>query len=298
MKQKFRDTSLNAKSMAYLKNINDIIEDYQSQGYNLTLRQLYYQLVTKNVISNHDREYKKLSRVLTEGRMAGLVDWDAIEDRLRRPQNVYTVTGVKDALKDTYRQYRLNRQSGQDTHIEVWVEKDAISSVLKRVTETYGINILVNRGYGSVTAIKDAYDRFGWRIKDYGREVVILYLGDHDPSGLDMIRDINSRISEMLEIDELSNSFRIVPIALTMKQIKKYNPPPNPAKITDTRSPAYIEQYGRVSWEVDALPPEVLNNILESSILDFLDVDTYKEQVKEESRQKKDIKMFIDKYDE
>lgn len=295
MKQKFRETKLNKKSMEHLNKINEIIEDYQAQGYKLTLRQLYYQLVTKNVIANENRQYKKLSRVLTEGRMAGLVDWDAIEDRLRRPQNVYTVSGVKDALEDTARQYRLDRRVGQDTEIEVWVEKDAISSVLKRVTEKYGINILVNRGYGSVTAVKDAYDRFEWRIGK-GRNVIILYLGDHDPSGLDMIRDINARVSEMLRYDGYAGSFEIKPIALTMKQIKKYSPPPNPAKITDTRSPQYIAKYGAVSWEVDALPPEVLNEVLEKEVLKNLDIKTYNSRLDLEAKQKKEIRLFVDKY--
>ncbi len=297
MKQKFRNTKLNKKSMEHLNKINAIIEDYQADGYKLTLRQLYYQLVSRNVIANHVREYKKLSRVLTEGRMAGLVDWDAIEDRLRRPQNVYTVSSVKDALVDTHKQYRLNRQIGQSTHIEVWVEKDAISNILKRVTEKYGVNILVNRGYGSVTAMKDAYDRFEWRIGNHDKDIVILYLGDHDPSGLDMIRDINERISEMLSIDGYAGSFKIKPIALTMEQIKTYNPPPNPAKITDTRSPQYIAEHGRVSWEVDALPPEALIEILESEIFNLLDVDKYEKRLELEASQKLEIKAFIDTYE-
>lgn len=302
MKQKFRNTKLNAKSMEHLEAVNSIVEDYQSQGYKLTLRQLYYQLVSKNIIPNKDTEYKKLSRVLTEGRMAGYVDWDAIEDRLRRPQNVYTVADIPDALKDTYRQYRLDRQLGQKTMLEVWVEKDAISNVLKPVTQKYGVNLLVNRGYGSATAMKDAYDRFSWRLrshsKEYGiDEVIILYLGDHDPSGLDMIRDIQERISLMLEIDGLELSFNVVPIALTKEQIRKYNPPPNPAKITDSRSDAYIAEHGRVSWEVDALPPNVLNKLLDDSITQYLDVKKYNKIVKKEAKQKAEIKLFIDKYE-
>lgn len=299
MKQAFRGTSLNKKSMAHLNKVNEIIEDYQAQGYKLTLRQLYYQLVSRNVIANHDREYKKLSRILTEGRMCGLVDWDAIEDRLRRPQNVYTVVDIEDALQDTYDQYRLNRQLGQSKHIEVWVEKDAISNVLKRVTQKYGINILVNRGFASVTAIKDAYNRFKRKIKD-GKDVVILYLGDHDPSGLDMIRDINARVSEMLDYDFAysRDMFTVDPIALTMPQIKKYNPPPNPAKVTDSRSPKYIEKYGQVSWEVDALPPEVLHKILEDNILQNLDKTKYNNMLVKERKEKAKILQFIDQYNE
>lgn len=301
MKQKFRNTKLNAKSMEYLEAVNSIVEDYQSQGYKLTLRQLYYQLVSKNIIPNKDTEYKKLSRVLTEGRMAGFVDWGAIEDRLRRPQNVYTVSDIPGALKDTYKQYRLDRRIGQKTMLEVWVEKDAISNVLKPVTQKYGVNLLVNRGYGSATAMKDAYDRFSWRLQSnaiYGvDEVIILYLGDHDPSGLDMIRDIQERISLMLEIDGTELSFNVIPIALTKEQIRKYNPPPNPAKITDSRSDSYIAEHGRVSWEVDALPPNVLHKLLDDSIVQYLDLKKYNKVVKREAKEKAEIKLFIDKYE-
>lgn len=298
MKQKFRNTKLNAKSLEHLDKVNNIIEDYQAQGYKLTLRQLYYQLVSKNVIANKNSEYKKLSRVLTEGRMAGLVDWDAIEDRLRKPQNVYTVENIPDALNDTYNQYRLDRRKGQRTLVEVWVEKDAISNVLKRVTQKYGVAILVNRGYGSVTAIKDAYDRYSWRLEgDHVDNVVILYLGDHDPSGLDMIRDINTRVGQMLAQDGIDDLFEIKPIALTKQQIRKYNPPPNPAKLTDTRSPNYIAEHGKVSWEVDALPPEVLHKVLEEAVKKEFDLAQYSKILSRESKQKKEIKLFIDKYE-
>lgn len=283
--------------MAHLTMINEIIESYQAQGYKLTLRQLYYQLVSRNTIANNDKEYKKLSRVLTEGRMAGIVDWDAIEDRLRKPSGVYTVEGIRDALEDTVKQYRLNRQRGQDVLVEVWVEKDAISNVLKRVTQKYGINILVNRGYGSVTAMYDAYRRYNYalRYRDVNT-VIVLYLGDHDPSGLDMIRDINARVSEMLIQDGNDTAYTIKPIALTKEQIKKYNPPPNPAKLTDSRSDGYIALHGHQSWEVDALPPEVLDKILDDAICKEIDVRQYDKIVALEAVEKNSIRKIINKF--
>lgn len=301
MKQAFRTTKLNARSLGHLDKVNSIIEDYQAQGYKLTLRQLYYQLVSRNVIANHDREYKKLSRILTEGRMAGYVDWDAIEDRLRIPQKPYYNVDVLEALNDAHEQYRYDRQLGQTVHLEVWVEKDAISNVLRRVTEKYGVNILVNRGYGSVTTIKDSYERFRNSLLRRGNDIdraVILYLGDHDPSGLDMIRDINKRVSEMMQYDQLSGAFSIEPIALTMKQIRKYNPPPNPAKITDSRSPKYIEEYGRVSWEVDALPPEVLHKVLEDAILSEIEINKYDKLIEVEVKDKEKMLKFIGTYED
>lgn len=302
MKQKFRDTCLNKKSMATLTTINEIIEDYQRQGYKLTLRQLYYQLVSKNIIANSDKEYKKISRLLTEGRMAGIVDWDAIEDRLRTPSSPYCIEGIPAALDHLLSYYRRNRQLGQDVYVEVWVEKDAISSVLKRVTEKYGINILVNRGYGSVTAMYDAYERYIYQLSRMTADrVVVLYLGDHDPSGLDMIRDINGRVSEMLEadhFDDTPNKFEIKAIALTKDQIRKYNPPPNPAKLTDSRSDGYIKLHGRQSWEVDALPPEVLHKTLEAAILKEIDPNIYEGILSVERAEKEDLRKLINKFND
>lgn len=197
MKYKFRDIKLSTANLRKLDVVNSIIEEYRSDGYILTLRQLYYQLVSRDIIPNAQNEYAKVSKLLKEGRMAGIVDWGAIEDRLRIPYIPYWNTSPNQAIKDAIRQYRLDRQKGQNTYVEVWVEKDALSGVLKRITGKYHVKLLVNRGYGSVTAMHDAYERISGYIRN-GKSVKILYLGDHDPSGIDMIRDITERISEML----------------------------------------------------------------------------------------------------
>lgn len=297
MKVKFRDTALNKKSQLLLNAINVIIADYEEQGYVLTLRQLYYQLVTKNIILNKDTEYKKLGRLLKEGRMAGIVDWSAIEDRVRQPYVPYWVTGVENAIKDTIRQYRLDRMKTQDVYIEVWVEKDALSGVLKRITEKYHIKLMVNRGYSSASAMYDSYKRFIKQLRK-GKEVYILYLGDHDPSGLDMIRDINDRIKEMLqkdvdfEGDDYISDFNVNQIGLNMEQIKMFNPPPNPAKIKDPRAKWYIQQYGPVSWEVDALNPKTLNKLLEDSILELIDIDLYEDILSQEEEHKEKLEKI------
>lgn len=192
MKECFWDSlHLSKTNKQRLVQINEIIERYAAQGYRLTLRQLYYQLVSQALIPNKTAEYAKLSRLLVNGRMAGEVDWDSIEDRLRVPKIPYWATGITSAINDTIDQYRLNRMEGQDSYIEVWVEKDALSNVLYRVTSEYHIKLMINRGYSSCTAMHDAYERF-----DYHADAMpyILYLGDHDPSGLDMVRDIRDRL--------------------------------------------------------------------------------------------------------
>lgn len=286
MKEAFTEQlGLNEANNGKLATINGIIQEFKRQGYKLTLRQLYYQLVSRDIIANKLPEYAKLSSLLVKGRMAGIVDWDAIEDRLRVPFLPYWVEGIDDAIEDTIKQYRLNRQEGQDSYIEVWVEKDALSGVLKRITSKYHVNLMVNRGYSSCTAMHDAYKRF---YVNSDKKGYILYLGDHDPSGLDMIRDISDRMRGF------GVTVKVIPIALTMQQIEEFNPPPNPAKITDPRANDYIAEHGNTSWEVDALDPDTLHKILRENIEKLIDMDKFNAVVKQEEEDKQRLEEIKD----
>lgn len=312
MKFKFRPVRLNPANQQRLDFINSIIREYQGAGYKLTLRQLYYQLVSRDVIPNKVAEYDKLSVLLREGRMGGIVDWEAIEDRLRQPKKPAAWDSPADLLEAAANQFRLPRMKDQDTYLEVWVEKDALSGVLSRVTSPYGIPILVNRGYSSASAMYDSYQRFKNATAEGAKHVKILYLGDFDPSGVDMVRDIEQRIREFylggegaferwtvgesskpnlhkfpekwehICQDKLGIDFQVISIALTRSQIDEHQPPPNPAKRTDTRFAKFEEAHGDTSWEVDALPPEILNEILTDSIEQHIDRELYDNIVSEE----------------
>jgi hypothetical protein len=278
-KIKFKELRMLPANRARLGVINGIIQEYQSAGYVLTLRQLYYQLVSRDVIPNKQSEYSKLSTLLKDGRMAGVVDWAAIEDRLRSPESPSSFNGPEDILDACIAQYQLPRQEGQPIYLEVWVEKDALSGVLKRVTRKYHVPILVNRGYSSASSMYDSFMRFVREGSRKDRPVKVLYLGDFDPSGLDMVRDIEDRTREFIggygDVEVENMDFSVEAIALTREQIEAYNPPPNPAKITDPRAADFIKQYGPTSWEVDALRPEVLNALLEGAILAEIDEEKY-----------------------
>ena len=282
MKERFNlKLGLNKSNTERLQVINNILEEYEEQGYILTLRQLYYQLVSRDIIPNQPKEYAKLSILLTKGRMAGIVDWAIIEDRVRRPILPYYVSGITEAIEDTINQYRLDRQKGQDYYIELWIEKDALSGVLKKITTKYHIRLMVNRGYSSTTAMYDASKRLKEAYINNNQRGIILYLGDHDPSGLDMVRDIKERLEDF-EVEDVE----VLRIGLTQKQIKTYNPPPNPAKIKDPRAKEYIKNYGNTSWEVDALTPQVLNKLVDDNILTYINLDLYNDVLLQE---KKDI---------
>jgi len=210
MKEKFKeikmDGSINIKlsesrtwsadKRSLINSVRAICEQYKSNGDTLTLRQLYYQLVAKDLIPNHDKVYKKMSSIKDEIVYSGLVDWSTFEDRGRVPQYTYSDDSIQDALRKAKDYFRLDRQDGQDNHIEVWTEKDAISGILSKVTKPYSVPLVVNKGYTSSTAIYGAYSRFVDAIED-GQRIKILYFGDHDASGLDMIRDITDRLIMM-----------------------------------------------------------------------------------------------------
>jgi hypothetical protein len=295
MKEEFESFNMTQRLMGQLDTINKICESYRKQGYKLTLRQLYYQLVSKGIIPNTDKEYKKLSDILVKGRMSGIVDWDAIEDRTRVPKLDYAVDDIADAIDDTISQYKLDRLSDQDIYIEVWCEKDAISNILRRITDKYHVRLMINKGYSSASAMYTASKRF----KAFGRnkKKYILYLGDHDPSGLDMIRDIGDRLATFgvhLDTDDGYPQH----LGITREQVEEFNPPPNPAKITDPRAAWYIEEHGDTSWEVDALDPATLNGLVEDSIIEIIDIDKYNAIIKKEKSDKKKLERLKDLADD
>lgn len=289
MKVAFREQRITPKRAAQIQRANAILEEYAGQGYRLTLRQLYYQLVARDLVPNEVREYSKLSETCVIGRMCGLIDWDAIEDRLRKPYLTYAVNSIEEAIEDTISQYKRDRQEGQPYNIEIWTEKDAVSNILKRVSIHYHVRLMVNRGYTSCSAMYEAYNRVEDAPNDDGS--VILYVGDHDPSGMDMLRDINERLEEF----GAGGRFKVVPVALTMAQINKYKPPPNPAKISDPRAGWYIREFGDMSWELDALPPEVLEKIVKKAVLAPLDSNVFDKMLGKESDDIETLRDLLEK---
>lgn len=245
--------------------IGQVLEQYSKLGITLTLRQLYYQLVSKNVIPNHQREYKRLGWLLSNARLAGRVDWHAIEDRVRWPERPSQWSGLDQLVHGATASYRRPRWADQPRHVELWCEKDALSSVISPITYDLHVTQLINRGYSSTTAMYDASKR----LMASGKPATILYLGDFDPSGEDMVRDIGERL-KMLGAD-----VEVRKIALTRPQIDAHKLPPNPAKMTDSRAQGFVKRHGQDSFEVDALPPEFLMKLVREELEALMDMPKY-----------------------
>lgn len=255
----------------------EVIDEYEAQGYQLTLRQLYYQLVARDIIPNESNWYKQLGEVVSNGRLGGHIDWDSIVDRGRNPVMPSQWDSPAEILQAAADGFRLDRWKGQRYHVEVWCEKDALSGVIEPVCQRYHVRFLANRGYSSSTAMYDAAQRFQVAASQ-GQSPVVLYLGDHDPSGLDMSRDVQDRL-DLLTYEMGVETFRL---ALNYPQVSDYSPPPNPTKIKDSRAKEYIGQYGMESWELDALEPQVLDGLISDAIEQFLDPEEWELVVAEE----------------
>lgn len=282
-RQKYIDKRFEPSSLARIKQANEIIGEYQKQGFTLTLRQLYYQFVSRDLIPNAQKEYKKLGSIINDGRLAGLIDWDAIEDRTRNLMGVNTWNNPAEILEETANRYKTNLWTDQDNYCEVWIEKDALVGVIERVCTRYRVDYFACRGYTSQSEQRSAGQRIIDRI-DEGKTVTIFHLGDHDPSGIDMTRDNLDRLVMFLEDRYEGNNFRVERLALNMDQVRKYKPPPNPAKMTDSRFAGYVDKFGNKSWELDALDPKVIGNLIEKNIKELIDERTW-----EESKVREDI---------
>lgn len=257
--------TMSADRMKVVDQANTIIDEYRDQGFNLTLRQLYYQFVARDLIPNNLKSYKRLGDIIADARLQGLIDWDDISDRLREIRRLAQWEHPSDILEASANQFRIDLWEGQPYRVEVWVEKDALAEVVERAAFKWRCPVMVCRGYMSASAVWEAgHGRF----KDWigqGQKPVVIHLGDHDPSGIDMTRDIADRLSMFAE-----EEVHVERIALNMDQVEKYNPPANPAKLSDSRAAGYVSEYGDDSWELDALEPKLLDELIQDGIMGYL----------------------------
>jgi len=301
MRATYKDWRPSAGSLKILSYIEIILEEFADLGYSLTLRQLYYQLVGKDLIPNRVEEYNKLGNIVSRGRLAGYIDWSMIEDRTRPETTRPSWDDLADFLSTVKKSYHLYRWEYQPFYLEVWAEKDAVSNIIEPICGRYDVTYMANKGYSSQSALYDAFSRLASNYAEHDKRPVILYLGDHDPSGMDMTRDIEDRLNMFLNQEITHPSYlglQVVRIALNMDQIQAYNLPENPAKITDSRYQGYVAEHGESSWELDALNPEVLVRIVEDHIKQYLTQELFDKVAAQEQTDKDRLNRMIDKLEE
>lgn len=295
MKEQFIEKRFAEKSRQLIETADAICCEYEDQGYDLSLRQLYYQFVARNLLENTERNYKKLGSIISDARLAGLIDWKHIKDRGRTLQSVEHWESPKELLEEAAETFTIDTWKWQKNIIFCMVEKQALEGVLWPVCSRLNIFFMANKGYSSSSAMYKVGKFIDYKVRSFeGRfHPVVLYLGDHDPSGIDMTRDVDERLNLFS-----SRTVEVIRLALNMDQIEKYNPPENPAKLTDPRASNYVSEFGDSSWELDALEPSVLAKLVEDATIDLRDDDIYQEQVEKQEAWREDLKNFSETFSE
>jgi hypothetical protein len=280
MKEAFKDPRISGKVMTMIRMADEILAEYRNRNMVMTLRQLHYQLVSRfpAYYPNTQSSYKKLTHAMTVGRLAGWIDWTDLEDTLRDLDAIPTWDDPSEIIEGAANAYRIAFWQTQDYAPELWVEKDALARVVGIACRELRVPVFACRGYVSQSAQYVASKRFQDAIAE-GRTPIIFHMGDHDPSGLDMTNN-NENITELLTGEPVE----VRRIALNMDQVRQYNPPPNPAKEKDSRFAAYRRRFGVHSWELDALTPDVLNELVRTNIRPLIDALRWERSVDEETR--------------
>jgi hypothetical protein len=279
-----------------VKEVNKTLERFPDTK--LTLRQVYYQLVAALIIENNINSYKHLSRYLVKAREEGKVDDSKMEDRGRqtiggdreKTDPVAFYQEHEDFFRTCWEQYARPMWQGQQNYCEVWIEKDSLSRIVSDVAGKYGVKTCVARGYSSYTFINDGASRIVSTC-DSGRIPRVLYFGDFDGSGEDMVRDLGVRLERYGVPD---GETIVEKIALNRKQIDQYNLPPSPVKGADSRTKKFIAKHGDEVVELDALDPDVLKNLVKTAILGCIDASIWNKNSREADRERDMIKEQVD----
>lgn len=279
---------------AVVRQANEIIEEYAAQGFNLTLRQLYYQFVSRDLIPNTQKSYNRLGDIINNARLAGLIDWEAIVDRTRNLESLPHWRNPANIIDACSRQFRVDKWAEQGYRPEVWIEKDALVGVIEDVCRDLDVPYFSCRGYTSQSEMWAAAQRLMGHV-DQGQTPYIIHLGDHDPSGIDMSRDILDRI-RMFMVHHDREPADVERIALNMDQVEQYDPPPNPAKVTDSRAEAYIAEFGYESWELDALEPAVMATLIRTTIESVRDDAAWEEAVDRENEHQAELESVASQW--
>lgn len=292
MRQQYKDIRFKSDTLDLINQVNEIVDDYESQNLMLTSRQLYYRLVALNVIENTEKSYKRICNMINDGKLAGLIDWDMFEDRTRSFKAYTTYDNPADVLNDAAKNYWVDFWDSQPCSVFAIVEKDALFGVLQAACLGKGVPLLAARGYPSSTVLREFIENHAAPARH--ERIEILHFGDHDPSGIDMTRDLFDRIQMFAE--PYNMEIHIHRLALNMDQISELKPPPNPAKMTDCRYEAYVRRFGKKSWELDAVEPRQLISIAENAIDSFIDKEAWQRTEKQFHADRSEIIKFANKF--
>jgi hypothetical protein len=277
------------RSNAEVEAVREAAREELAAGHPMTLRQVHYRLVSRDDIvhPNTLAAYNTLSGWLRDDRLAGIVPWDWMEDRLRKAAGWAMWDEPAEFLHSFRGRYRRNPWQDQEHYVEVWCEKDALSGIFSSVLSDYRVTLNIGRGYDGWSSIKRAANRYHWRETEHGMQTTVLYFGDFDPSGEDMHRSLMERFATLDVYPEMPK------VALTHEDAQVL--PGDVTKAGDTRAAAFVAKYGDLAVELDALPVEELRGRIRLEVEALLDMDALAENARIEAEQRRDLRERIDR---
>jgi hypothetical protein len=271
-----------AATLAVVEQANAVIAEYLAQGFTLSLRQLFYQMVSRALLENTTKQYKRLGVIVRDARNGGMIDWDAIEDRGRVVNTHSSWDDPADIIESAADSYKTDWWENQRYRPEVWIEKNALIGVIEGVCTDLRVPYFATIGNNSQTLQYQAGKRFA-KYFDQGLIPIVLHLADHDPNGIDMTRDVRDRLELYAR-----RPVEVRRIALNMDQVERYSPPPNFAKEADTRFDDYVATFGTEEcWELDALSPAVIEGLIRIEIEGLIEQPAWDAARSEEERGRK-----------
>lgn len=253
----------------------DIVNSYDTS---VTLRQLFYRLVSDMTLPNTTNAYKGLSRHTAEARRQGW--FPALIDRNRNIERAGSFTSPDDARQYIANVYRRDRTEGQDFNIYFGVEKAGMVVQLDDwFGNPFGVPIVALGGYSSQTFV----DEVVADVEADGRPAILLYGGDFDPSGEDIDRDFIERCNGVFD--------HVIRVALTADIVTEYNLPPQPGKTTDSRAAGFIAKHGRLMQvELDALDPDDLRTLYAREFGNYFDRETFDDVIAREREERESLR--------
>jgi len=252
----------------------------------MTVRQVFYRLVSGGVIAKTEAEYKStVVRLLGEMRRDASIPFGWIADNTRWMRKPRTHGSLESMLRDSASSYRRQVWDNQDAYVEIWLEKDALAGVLYEVTGRWDVPLMVTRGYPSLSYLHDAAEAIG----ACGKPAHLYYFGDYDPSGLDIPRKVEQDLRTFAPGADITFSR----VAVLEEQIRSFGLPTRPTKKTDSRSKGFEGE----SVEVDAIPPRQLREMVELCIDRHVDPDAYERLLRNEAAERETLGNLADWYE-
>jgi hypothetical protein len=282
-----RQRKRNRRTNAEVEAVREAAREELAAGHPMTLRQVHYRLVSRDDIihPNTISAYNTLGGWLRDARLAGLVPWEWMEDRLRVAKGWAMWDDPAQFLHGVRNDYFRNPWQDQSHYVEVWCEKDALSGIFSDTLSRYGVTLNIGRGYDGWSSIKRAADRYFWRKDDHGMDTTVLYFGDFDPSGEDMHRSLVERFATLGVYPEIPK------VALTPEDARRL--PGDVTKADDTRAAAFVAKYGDLAVELDALPVGDLRGRIRQGVEELMDMDALSENARIEREQRQKLRDGI-----